>query len=135
MIHNFLSLYIITFVILIISYLIKTEIKINSIIFSLQLFLTISVISYYSFLDLKESEKTEYIVDSFESLNIENGKKYYFYLGGKTIDDLNDDDIPLNFNKGRLFLFGSLPISKGFTAKLVTNETIIIKNDGTFELY
>ena len=135
MIHNFLSLYIITFVILIISYLIKTEIKINSVIFYLQLFLTISVISYYSFLDLKESEKTEYIVDSFESLNIENGKKYYFYIGGKTIDDLNDDDIPLNFNKGRLFLFGSLPISKGFTAKLFTNETIIIKNDGTFQLY
>lgn len=135
MIHNFLSLYIITFFILIISYLIKTDMKINSIIFYLQLFLTISLISYYSFLDLKESEKTEYIVDSFERLNLENGKKYYFYLAGKSIDDLNEDEIPLNFNKGRLFLFGSLPMSKGFTSKLITNETIIIKDDGTFQLY
>ena len=106
--------------------------KINSIIFYLQLFLSISLISYYSFLDLKESEKTEYIVDSFERLNLE---KYYFYLAGKSIDELNEDEIPLNFNKGRIFLFGSLPMSKGFTSKLIINETIIIKNDGTFQLY
>ena len=135
MIHNFLGIYIATFTVIIITNLIS-KININVTIILIQFVFSITIASYYFWLDYKESTKTEYIMKSLEELNIKSSEKRFIYLeGGLSVSELSDKEIPQNFNKGRLFLIGSLPISKGFVRNPVYGQTIILKKDGTFKLY
>lgn len=135
MIHNFLGIYIATFTVIIITNLIsKTNIDLKIIL--IQFIFSTTIVSYYFWLDYKESSKTEYIMKSLKELDIKPTEKRFIYLeGGSSVSELSDKEIPLNFNKGRLFLIGSLPISKGYVRNPIYGQTIILKKDGTFKLY
>tara|TARA_B100000787_G_C16187483_1_gene295522 strand:- start:532 stop:1950 length:1419 start_codon:yes stop_codon:yes gene_type:complete len=130
-IHNFLALYIVPFGLISFVLMSKNNIKITYLYFVIQLCVTILITVYYFNLDIKESNSNKIIFDSLTELDIKK-EKYFLYIQGKSISELNDDEIPENFNKGRLFYLASMPFSKGISDSIIEGSTIIIHKNGTF---